>query len=312
MSERFVGIDVSKETLDVHILPEGRAFAVARAPAGIEGLLAELSGLGVGLVVLEATGGLERVVTAALAGAQIPVVAVNPRQIRDFARATGQLAKTDAIDAAVIARFGQAIRPAPRALPDAAAQQLAELVTRRRQVIDMAVAERNRRRLVTAKPALRSIDRVLKVLEAQLGDIDREIGERIQSSPAWRESEDLLKSVPGVGDQTARTLIAGLPELGSLNRRQIAALAGLAPFNRDSGQWRGRRSITGGRADVRSVLYMAALAGIRSNKALKACYQRLRTAGKPPKVALVAVMRKLLTILNAILRDKSPWQIQNT
>src|SRR3990167_2703028 len=196
---------------------------------GIEDLLAELSGLGAELVVLEATGGLERVVTAALAGAQVPVVAVNPRQIRDFARATGQLAKTDAIDAAVIAR-------------------------------------------------------VLKVLEAQLADIDREIGGRIQASPVWRETEDLLKSVPGVGDQTARTLIAALPELGSLDRRQIAALAGLAPFNRDSGQWRGRRSITGGRADVRSVLYMAALA---------------------------AVMRKLLTILNAILRDKSPWAKQN-
>lgn len=298
MSERFVGIDVSKETLDVHVLPEGRAFAVARTPAGIDSLLAALSELGADLVVLEATGGLERVVTAALAGAQIPVVAVNPRQIRDFARATGQLAKTDAIDAAVIARFGQAIRPAPRALPDAAAQQLAELVTRRRQVIDMAVAERNRRRLVTARPALRSIDRVLKVLEAQLADIDREIGDRIHASPAWREAEDLLKSVPGVGDQTARTLIAALPELGTLGRRQIAALAGLAPFNRDSGQWRG-------------VLYMAALAGIRFNPALKACYQRLRTAGKPAKVALVAVMRKLLTILNAILRDKSPWQTQN-
>ena len=312
MSERFVGIDVSKETLDVHVLPEGRAFAVARTPAGIEELLGELLALRPELVVLEATGGLERVVTAALAGAQVPVVAVNPRQIRDFARATGQLAKTDAIDAAVIARFGQAIRPAPRALPDEAAQQLAELVTRRRQVIDMAVAERNRRRLVTAKPALRSIDRVLKVLEAQLGDIDREIGDRIQASPAWREAEDLLKSVPGVGDQTARTLIAALPELGHLNRRQIAALAGLAPFNRDSGQWRGRRSITGGRADVRSVLYMAALAGIRANAALKACYQRLRAAGKPAKVALVAVMRKLLTTLNAILRDKSPWIPQNS
>jgi transposase len=312
MSERFVGIDVSKETLDVHVLPEGRAFAVARSPAGIEALLGELSGLGPELVVLEATGGLERVVTAALAGAGIPVVAVNPRQIRDFARAMGQLAKTDALDAAVIARFGQSVRPAPRAIPDEAARQLAELVTRRRQVIEMAVAERNRRRLVTAKPALRSIDRVLKVLEAQLADIDRQIADRIQISPAWREKDDLLKSVPGVGDQTARTLIAALPELGTLGRREIAALAGLAPFNCDSGHWRGRRSITGGRADVRSVLYMAALAAIRSNAPLKACYQRLRTAGKPAKVALVAVMRKLLTILNAILRDKTPWTPQNT
>ena len=312
MSEIFIGIDVSKETLDVHVLPEGRAFAVARTPAGIEALAGQLSELGPELVVLEATGGLERVVTAALAGAGLPVVAVNPRQIRDFARATGRLAKTDALDAAAIARFGQAVRPAPRALPDEAARQLAELVTRRRQVIEMAVAERNRRRLVTAKPALRSIDRVLKVLEAQLGDIDREIGARIQASPAWREAEDLLKSVPGVGDQTARTLIAALPELGSLSRREIAVLAGLAPFNRDSGQWRGRRSISGGRADVRSILYMAALAATRSNAPLKACYQRLRLAGKPAKVALVAVMRKLLTILNAILRDKNPWTPQNT
>lgn len=307
MSETFVGVDVSKQRLDVHVLPQGEAFAVARTPAGIGELVDRIAPLAPYLVTLEATGGLESIVLAALAGAGLPVVAVNPRQIRDFARATGKLAKTDAIDAAVIARFAQAVRPEPRPLPDKEARALAELVARRRQVIEMAVAERNRRRLVAAKPVIRSIDRILAALERQLGDLDRDIGDRVRESPAWREKEDLLKSVPGVGDQTARTLIAALPELGQLDRRRIAALVGVAPMNRDSGAMRGRRAIAGGRADVRSVLYMAALVGVRCNPVLKAYYARLRAAGKAPKVAIVAAMRKLLTILNAMLKSKTAW-----
>ena len=311
MSETFIGVDVSKDHLDVHCLPDapphGGAFCVARTPAGIADLIDRLKAIEPQLVVLEATGGLERVVVAALAGAGMAVVAVNPRQIRDFARATGKLAKTDALDAAVIARFAQAVRPTPRPIPGEDAHALAELVARRRQVIEMMVAERNRKRLAVARPALKSIDRVLAVLEKQLADLDRDIGERVRNTPVWREKEDLLKSVPGVGDQTARTLIAALPELGELDRRQIAALVGVAPINRDSGQWRGRRMIAGGRADVRSALYMAALVGVRFNPILKAYYTRLRNAGKPAKVAIVAAMRKLLTTLNAMLKAKTAW-----
>jgi transposase len=307
MSEVFVGVDVSKDQLDVHVLPEGRGFAVARTPAGIEALIGALAPSQPYLVALEATGGLEGVVVAALAGAGLAVVAVNPRQIRDFARATGKLAKTDAIDAAVIARFAEAVRPQPRTLPSPEAKALAELVARRRQLIEMMVAERNRRRLAQAKVAIISIDKVLAVLEKQLADLDRDIGVRVRETPAWREKEDLLKSVPGVGDQTARTLIAALPELGDLDRRQIAALVGVAPINRDSGRWRGKRMIAGGRADVRCALYMAALVGVRRNPVLKAYYERLCAAGKAKKLALVATMRKLLTILNAMLKSKTAW-----
>lgn len=307
MSEVFIGVDVSKDQLDVHVLPEGLAFAVARTPAGIADLATNLAARAPSLIVMEATGGLETVVIAALVGAGLPVAAVNPRQIRDFARAMGKLAKTDAIDAAVIARFGDAVRPQPRAVLSEDAKALSELVTRRRQVIEMLVAERNRRRLVVAKPVLKSIDRLIAAMEKQLADLDRDIGQRIRETPAWREKEDLLKSVPGVGDQTARTLIAALPELGELDRRQIAALVGVAPMNRDSGAMRGRRMIAGGRADVRSALYMAALVGVRANPILKAYYTRLRDAGKRPKVAIVAAMRKLLTILNAMLKTKTTW-----
>lgn len=307
MSETYVGVDVSKERLDVCVLPHGEAFALARTPQGIDELIARLKPLAPQLIVLEATGGLERVVTAALAGAGLAVVAVNPRQIRDFARATGVLAKTDALDAAVIAHFAQAVRPAPRPLRDDDAQRLAELVTRRRQVIEMAVAERNRKRLVQTAALRKRIDKVIAVLERELADLDRDIGEKVRESPVWRETEDLLKSVPGVGDQTARVLIAELPELGQLDRRRIAALVGVAPMNRESGAWRGKRTIQGGRASVRATLYMAALVAVRFNPTLKAFYQRLRAAGKAPKTALVAAMRKLLTILNAIVRDKKPW-----
>jgi transposase len=307
MSEVFIGVDVSKDQLDVHVLPAGVAFAVARTPAGLSALIEQIRTHAPYLVALEATGGLESVVVASLAGAGLPVVAINPRQIRDFARATGKLAKTDALDAAAIARFAEAVRPAPRAVLSEDAKALSELVTRRRQVIEMTVAERNRRRLVAAKPVLKSIDRIIAALEKQLADLDHDIGQRVRDTPAWREKEELLKSVPGVGDQTARTLIAALPELGELDRRQIAALVGVAPINRDSGKLRGRRMIAGGRADVRSALYMAALVGVRANPVLRAYYARLRQAGKRPKVALVAATRKLLTILNAMLKTKTAW-----
>ena len=261
------------------------------------------------LIVLEATGGFEQVVAAGLAGAGLPVVVVNPRQIRDFARSMGRLAKTDRIDAEVIALFAERVRPEVRPLPDAAARELDELVTRRRQVIEMMVAEGNRARRLASRRLKKRIDRHLEVLQKELTEIERELDDTIRRSPIWRETEDLLKSVPGIGNATARTLLAELPELGTLGRRQIAALAGVAPFNRDSGTFRGRRMIGGGRAGVRATLYMAALVASRHNPVIAAFYQRLLAAGKPKKTALVACMRKLLTILNAIIRHRTPWQI---
>jgi transposase len=305
----FVGIDVSKDRLDVHVRPAGDAFAVARDGEGLAQVLERLRGLRVELVVVEATGGYETVVAAALASAGLPLAVVNPRQIRDFARATGKLAKTDALDAAAIAHFAEAIRPEPRPIPDEQAQALGELVARRRQLIDTMVAERNRRRHLSQRRLLRQIDKLLDLLQKQLTEIERDINDQIRGTPVWREREDLLKSMPGIGDVTARTLIAELPELGSLTRRQIAALAGVAPLNRDSGTKRGKRRTGGGRPTVRTALYMAVLAAIRHNLPAAAAYARMVAAGKPKKLAMVACMRKLLTILNAILRDKNPWQI---
>lgn len=304
----FVGIDVAKDRLDVHLRPDGEVFTVARDGEGIEALAARLSALKPVLVVLEATGGFETVVAAALAAAGLPLAVVNPRQIRDFARATGRLAKTDPLDAAVIAHFAEAVRPQARPVASAEAQALGELVARRRQLIGMMTAERNRRRQLTTKRLIKGIDRILAVLQAQLTELEHDIGDAVRGTPAWREKEDLLVSVPGIGQKIARTLIAELPELGSLDRHQVAALVGVAPFNRDSGKWRGRRSIAGGRAVVRSALYMSVLVSIRRKLPLAALYNRLRAAGKPAKVAIVACMRKLATILNAILRDKTPWQ----
>jgi transposase len=304
----FVGIDVSKDRLDVHVRPSDEAFAVARDGAGIEELVAKLRGLPPSLVVLEATGGFETVVAAGLAAANLPLAVVNPRQIRAFAQACGRLAKTDKLDAAVIAHFAEAVRPEPRAVPDAAAQALGELVTRRGQIITMMVAERNRRRQLTQSRLVKSVDRVLAMLQEQLSTIESDIDETIRGTPAWREKEELLTSAPAIGPKIARTLIADLPELGALTRRKISALAGLAPFNRDSGQWRGRRAIAGGRSRVRTALYMAVLVAIRRNLPLAATYHRLRAAGKPAKVAIVATMRKLLTILNAMMRDRAAWQ----
>ena len=303
-----VGVDVSKDRLDVHLRPSGEAFAVARDGKGLEQLVERLAALDVSLVVVEATGGFETTVAAALAGAGLPLAVVNPRQVRDFARALGKLAKTDAIDAEVIALFAEKVRPEARPLASQEAQALGELVARRRQIVEMIGMEANRRRQAAAKSLVKNIDRHLAFLEKELADIDADIDAGVRASPAWREKEDLLTSVPGVGAVTARTLIAELPELGQLDRRKLAALVGVAPFNRDSGLWRGRRMIGGGRTSVRNALYMAALAATRWNPVIRAAYRRLVARGRPKKVALVACLRRLLTILNAILRDKIPWQ----
>ncbi|MDJ0897152.1 MAG: IS110 family transposase [Alphaproteobacteria bacterium] len=304
----FVGIDVSKDRLDVHLRPSGESFAVARNGDALSNLATRLGQLTPTLIVLEATGGFEITVAASLAGADLPLAVVNPRQIRDFARATGRLAKTDALDAEAIALFAERIRPAPRAVPDADARALAELVARRRQVVDMIGAETKRRRQASAKRLQKRLDAHLAWLQKELSQIERDLDDSVRGSPVWRANEDLLTSVPGIGKTTARTLIATLPELGELTRRQIAALAGVAPLNRDSGTLRGRRMIAGGRAAVRRALYMATLSAARWNQTIAAFYQRLIAAGRPAKLALTACMRKLLTILNAILRDQRPWQ----
>lgn len=304
----FVGVDVSKDRLDVHVRPSERAFAVGRDGDGLERLAAELTRLEPALVVLEATGGFEVTVAAAIAAAGLPLAVVNPRQIRDFARATGRLAKTDALDAEAIALFAERIRPEPRPVAGPDAMALTELVARRRQLVEMIGMERNRLRLVQARRVQKSLAATLKVLEAELARLDRDIDGTVRGSPVWRETEDLLTSVPGIGDVTARTLIAELPELGRLDRRRIAALVGVAPVNRDSGQWRGHRAIAGGRVGVRNTLFMATLSAIRWNPAIRAHYARLVAAGRPKKLAIVACLRHLLTILNAILRTGTPWQ----
>jgi transposase len=308
MEQVFVGIDVAKDRLDVHVRPSQEVFAVPRDGDGLTALVDRLKQLTPALVVLEASGGFEITVAAAVAAAGVPLAVVNPRQIRDFARATGKLAKTDALDAAAIAHFAQAVHPEPRPLPDDQARELGELVARRRQVIEMIVAERNRIRQLQSPRLKKRIERHLEALQKELTEIERDLGDSIRDTPIWREHENLMTSVPGVGTTTARTLIADLPELGTLDRKQIAALVGVAPLNRDSGTLRGKRTIWGGRAGVRAALYMAALTASRRNPAIAAFYNRLRTAGKPAKLALTACMRKLLVILNAIIRDKQPWQ----
>jgi transposase len=307
MDTTVVGIDVSKDRLDVHVLPSAEAFAVSRDAAGLEALVGRLLPLAPKTVAVEATGGFETVVAASLAAAALPVVVVNPAQVRAFAQALGKRAKTDPIDAAVIARFVAATNPEVRPLPDAETQALADLVTRRRQIIAMIVAERQREKRA-ARRTRKSIARLLKALQRELTEIEGDIDDAMRGSPLWREKEDLLSSVPGVGPATSRTLIAELPELGTLDRRQIAALVGLAPFTRQSGQWRGKSFIGGGRATVRSAIFMGAMVAARWNPQLKTFHQRLVTAGKPKMVAIIAVARKLLTILNAILRDRRPWQ----
>ena len=306
--ERFVGADVSKARLDVRVEPGGEEFAVDNDAAGVAVLVDRLATGEACLVVLEATGGLQERAAAALAAAGLYVAVVNPRQVRDFARATGRLAKTDRLDAAVIAAFAQAVKPAPRALPDAERQALIDLVVRRRQLVEMRAAEKIRRSQLAA--ALRPrLDAHLAFLDAAIAELDRDTGQALRGSSAWRAQDDLLASVPGIGPVARAVLAAKLPELGQLSRRQIAALVGVAPFNRDSGQMRGRRAICGGRADVRNILYMATVAAIRCNPAIQAFHQRLKAAGKPPKLAITACMRKLLTVLNAVIKAQSPWRL---
>ena len=308
MEAIYVGIDVSKDRLDVHVRPGEEAFAVARDGKGLEELVARLQAISPVLIAVEATGGFETIVAAALAGAQLPLVVVNPAQIRHFAQAVGQRAKTDPIDAAVIARFVEAVKPEPRAMPDQEARLLAELVSRRRQIIEMIVAERQREKRAENVRVRKSLVRHIKVLEKELPEIDNDIDTLVRGSPVWRAKEELLVSFPGVSNTLARTFLAEVPELGTLNRRQIASLAGLAPFTRQSGRWKGKSMIGGGRAKLRAGLYMAALSASRYHPQLKVFYRRLVTAGKPKMVALIAVARKVLTILNAMLRDQKPWQ----
>jgi transposase len=308
MDAIYVGIDVSKDRLDVHVRPGGEAFAVARDGKGLEKLIDRLRCLAPALVAVEATGGFETIVAAAIAGANLPLAVVNPAQVRHFAQAVGKRAKTDPIDAEVIARFAEAVKPEPRVLPDEAARLLAELVGRRRQIIEMLVAERQREKRVDAARVRNSLARHIAALEKELPIIDHDIDTMVRGSPVWREKENLLISFPGVGGILARTFLAEVPELGSLRRREIASLVGVAPFTRQSGRWRGKSMIGGGRAAARSAAFMTALSAIRCNPVLRAFYQHLLAAGKPKMVALIAVARKILTILNAMLRDKKPWQ----
>jgi len=303
-----IGIDVSKAELVIAAHPVAETWTSETTPAAIDTLVARLRDTRPQLIVMEATAGYELPLAAACAAAQLPVAIVNPRQVRAFAQEIGRTAKTDAIDAAVLALFGARVQPAPRAVADAATRALAGLITRRRQLLEMLGAER--RRLEQAPPTgpiTRDLRTHIRWLERRLGDVDDEIGTAIHQSPVWRVQEDLLRSVPGIGPTTARTLLAELPELGRLDRRAIAALVGVAPFNCDSGQFRGQRRIWGGRASVRASLYMAALVAARHNPVLAPFYRRLRQAGKRAKVALVAVMRRLLTILNAMLKHQSRW-----
>ncbi len=308
----WVGIDVSKAKLDVAVQPSGSTWQVGNDPGGISALTEQLGALSPERIVLEATGGFEVVVAAALASVALPVVVVNPRQVRDFARATGQLAKTDRLDAQVLAKFAQAIQPELRPLADATTRALSALVSRRRQVQEMLTAEQNR--LLAAavqnapEPLREQLGEHIDWLRRQLQQLDKDLDQQVRSSPLWRAQENLLRTIPGVGPILSATLLSQVPELGHLDRKAIAKLVGVAPLNRDSGTFKGKRRVWGGRAAVRAVLYMAALVATQHNAAIKAVYQRLLAAGKPKKLALVACMRKLLLICNAVLRSNSPWR----
>ena len=310
MDAIVVGIDVSKDRLDVAVRPSGEVFAVARDADGIDGLIARIAPLCPTAVAVEATGGYETVVAASLAAAGLAVVVVNPAQVRGFARALGQRAKTDPIDARIIAHFVEATKPEIRPLADAETRMLADLVARRRQIVQLIVAERQRQRRLPDKRLQKSIARLLAALQKELSSLETDIDDAVRGSPAWRDKEDLLASVPGIGKIIARTLLAELPELGALDRRKIAALVGLAPWTRQSGQWKGKSFIGGGRADVRAALFTGAMVAARYNPDLKVFRDKLVQAGKPKLVALVATARKLLTILNAIVRDQKPWRQQ--
>ncbi len=302
----FVGLDVAKATLDVALRPSGEGWSVANEELGIAGLVERLRPLNPALIVCEATGGFERGVVAALAAAGLPLVVANPRHVRDFARATGQLAKTDQIDAAILALFAERVRPTPRPLPSEAAQLLDALLTRRRQLLEMLVAEKNRLGFAP-RPLHRGIRQHIRWLERQLDDVTGDLAALIEASPVWQAKSNLLQSVPGIGPIGSAVLLGELPELGTLTHKQIATLAGVAPLARDSGTLRGKRMVWGGRASVRTALFLAALCGRRWNPQLRTFYTRLLTAGKPKKVALIACARKLLTILNAMVRDNKRW-----
>ena len=304
----IVGLDVSKTRLDVAVRPSGESWSVSNDEAGIKLLVKRLKPYPGALVVMEATGGFEHAAAAAVSAAGFEAAIVNPRQVRDFGRAVGQLAKTDTIDAELLALFGERVKPKPRPLADADLQVLQALMARRRQVIEMLTMEKNRVSMARTTAVQLSLKRHIEWLEKQLSDVNRELGNAIKQSPIWRAKENLLTSVPGVGRVTSTTCVAHLPELGLLNRKQMAALVGVAPFARDSGSYRGRRVIWGGRAPVRNALYMATLVATRHNPVIREFYARLIQAGKPRKVALVACMRKLLTILNAMVRDDTHWQ----
>lgn len=306
LKESFVGIDVSKGTLDVETVPSTEHISVANDEAGCRELVRAFKCLDPKLIVLEATGGLENLVAGILTAEGFPVVVINPRQARDFAKATGTLAKTDRIDARVLAQFGAAIRPEPRPFKDAEAQELTALITRRRQIIDMITAEKNR--LGSSHESVkRDIQETISWLQSRLKDIDNDLSKTVSKNALWDKKAKVLKTCKGIGQVSSRTLLCSLPELGTLNRREISALVGVCPFNRDSGKMRGKRAIFGGRAEVRAMLYMATLSAMRFNPAIKTFYDRLRKAGKLPKVAMVACMRKLLTVLNSMLKSMTVW-----
>jgi transposase len=307
-TDRFVGVDVSKDHLDVAIRPDGTHLRVPNTDDGLDQLVARLGPLAPALVVVEATGGYQRRAVAALTLAGLPVAVVNPARAREFAKAVGRLAKTDAVDAATLAEFADRVRPPARPLPDGAARQMQELLARRGQLVGMRTMERNRLGTAADRAVRRSIEAHLAWLAEQIVAAERELDGAIEASPVWRAKDELLRSIPGIGPGVARTLLFELPELGRLSREQIGALAGLAPVNRDSGRWRGKRFIAGGRAVVRTAVYMATHAARKWNPALKAFADRLAAAGKPPKVVLIAVARKLLVIANAVLRDQQPWR----
>lgn len=305
--DAFVGIDVAKKHWDVCLLPGGRAFQVPADDEGLAKLLDELRPLGRVLVVMEATGGYERRLAADLLTAGIATAVVNPRQTRDFARSLGRLAKTDRLDARVLAEFAERIRPRTTAPTSEKQAELDELVARRRQLVALHAVEKTRRHQSQAKKVRKSVSHLLDVLRKEIDELDAELARRIEADDDWRDKFRILESTPGVGDVTGTTLVAELPELGKLNRQAIAALVGVAPLNRDSGQSRGRRTIWGGRSAVRSTLYMAAFTARRSNPVIRAFAERLEQAGKPFKVVMVACMRKLLTILNSMIRNRTPW-----
>jgi len=309
-TERFVGIDVSKDRLDAHVRPDDTARHFANTPEGLDALLDWLRPLGVALVVVEASGGYERAVLAALSLGGLPVSLVNPKRVREFAKAIGRLAKTDAIDAAVLAHFAQTLRPSVWSMPDPDAQVLQALLARRAQLVGMRTAEKNRLAGLTVARVRRSVQNVIRPLDREIRRADKDLGDAIRACPGWAAKDDLLRSIPGIGPTVSRTLLLEMPELGTLTREQAAALAGVAPINRESGQYRGKRMIAGGRAVVRSMLYLAGHAARRGNATLRAFADRLKAGGKAPKVIRVALARKLVILANAVLRDNTAWTLK--